>query len=239
MRSVLASLGMALVAILAISTSAVAGGWATVEMDKPVTRIEVNEPMTLDFTLLQHGVTPADWTTTYVEARNNESGETLRFDAVAGSEAGRWSVDVTFPSSGTWNWAIKTEELAVEDSFPAIEVVDSTTSVSSTSNVTPADLDAAIAGATDPLEKQISSMIGQMGVLEKQVSNLSAERDTLQKQIAYLETAQAEQPASTGTSWWVAALAGALAAVVVGGAWLALAARRGLIRPSKLATASA
>jgi hypothetical protein len=238
MRRLLASLGLALVAILALSATAVAGGWATVEMDKPVTRIEVNEPMTLDFTLLQHGVTPTDWTTTYVEARNPGTGETLRFDATAGQEVGRWSVDITFPSAGTWSWAIKTEELAVEDTFPAIDVVDSA-AISSTGGVTPAELDAAIAGVTDPLAKQISSMVGQMDMLEKQVSNLSAERDTLQKQIANLETAQAVEPASSGTSWWVAALAGALAAIVVGGAGLALAARRGLIRPSKLATASA
>ncbi|HEX5166143.1 MAG TPA: hypothetical protein VFV93_12155 [Thermomicrobiales bacterium] len=239
MRRLITSLVLALVAILAMASTAVAGGWATVEMDKPVTQIEVNEPMTLDFTLLQHGVTPTDWTTTYVEARNNETGETLRFDAIAGSEVGRWTVDVTFPSAGTWHWAIKTEELAVEDTFPAIEVVDSAGVISSSSGVTPAEMDAAITGATEPLEKQLSSMVGQLDVLEKQVSNLSAERDTLQKQIANLETAQAEQPASSGTSWWVAALAGALAAVVVGGAGLAFAARHGLIRTSELATASA
>jgi hypothetical protein len=239
MRRLLAGLGLALVAILAISTSAAAGGWATVEMDKPVTRIDVDEPMTLDFTLLQHGVTPTNWTTTYVEARNTESGETLRFDATPGSEVGRWTVDISFPSAGTWNWAIKTDELVIEDSFPAIEVVDSAVAVSSAGSVTPAEMNAAITGATDPLEKQISCMAVQMDELEKQVSNLSAERDTLQKQITNLETTRFEQPASSGTNLWIAALAGSLAAIVVGGAGLAFAARRGLIRTSDLATASA
>lgn len=229
---------LALVAMLALTASAVAGGWATVEMDKPITRVGVDEQLTLDFMLLQHGVTPADWTTTYFEATNTDTGETLRVDAQAGTEAGRWTVQVAFPSAGNWDWAIKTEELAVEDMFPALEVVGDAAVVNNTGGVTPAQLDAAIAGATDPLEKQISSMAGEMDVLQKQITNLTVERDALQKQITNLEAAQAEQPASSGTAWWVAALAGAVAAlVVVGGAFLAM--RRGLIRTPELAPASA
>jgi len=232
---------LALIAMLALTATATAaaGGWATVEMDKPVTRTEVDQPLTLDFTLLQHGMTPADWTTTYFEATNTDTGETLRVDAEAGAEAGRWTVTVAFPSAGNWDWAIQTEELAVEDTFPALEVVGDAAAVSNTSAVTPAELDAAITGATETLTKQMSSMTGEIDILQKQVANLTGERDMLQKQIGNLEAAQANQPEATGTAWWVAALAGALSAlaVVAGGGLLAM--RRGLIRNRELSPATA
>lgn len=229
----------ATILMLAMTTAATAGGWATVEMDKPVTRVEVDEEMTLDFMLLQHGVTPTDWTKTYFEATNTTTGETMRVDATPGTEVGRWTVDVAFPSAGDWTWAIKTEELMVEGDFPTLEVVGNAAVVSNTGGVTEAQLDAALTSATVPLEKQLSSMTGEMDVLQKQVTNLTSERDILQKQITNLEAAQAEQPDSTGTSWWVAALAGALAALIVGGAGAFLAMRRGLIRAPELRTASA
>ncbi|HYI14510.1 MAG TPA: hypothetical protein VEX37_03915 [Thermomicrobiales bacterium] len=232
----------ATILMLALTATAAAGGWATVEMDKPVTRIEVDQEMTLDFMLLQHGVTPADWPKTYFEATNTETGETMRVDATPGAEAGRWTVDVAFASAGTWNWAIKTEELMVEGDFPTLEVVGNAAVVSNTGGVTETQLTAAVTSATEPLEKQISSMVGEMDVLQKQVTNLAGERDTLQKQIMNLEAAQAEQvaqPESTGASWWVAALAGAFAALIVGGAGAILAVRHGLIRTPELRTASA
>ena len=238
-RRWLAGTFLATVLMLTLTATATAGGWATVEMDKPVTRIEVGEAMTIDFMLLQHGVTPADWTTTYFEATNTETGETMRVDATPGTEAGRWTVDVTFTNAGSWDWSIKTEELMVEGDFPALEVVGDAAVASNTGGVTETQLNTALTSATEPLEKQISSIGGEMDVLQKQITNLTAERDTLQKQIMNLEAAQAEQPEPTGTSWWVAALAGAFAALVVGGAGTFLAMRRRLIRAPELATASA
>lgn len=237
-RRLLAGGLLALVAMLALSATAAAGGWATVEMEKPVTRTEVDEPLTLDFTLLQHGVTPTDWTKTYFEATNADTGETMRVDAKAGAEVGQWTVLVSFPSAGNWDWAIKTDELAIEDTFPAIEVVGDVTVAGSSGGVTPAQLDAAIADATEPLTKQISSLGVEMDGLQKEVTNLTVERDTLQKQIANLEAAQAEQPEATGTAWWVSALAGAAAALAVVGGGALFAMRRGLIRTRELSPAT-
>jgi hypothetical protein len=229
----------AIVTLLAVTTTASAGGWATAEVDKPVTRVEAGEETTIEFTLLQHGVTPTNWTTTYVEATNTETGETLRFDATPLSEVGRWTVDVAFPSAGSWDWSIKTDELMVEGTFPTIDVVGDAAVVSSAAGLTQAQLDAAITSATDPIEKQLSSMTGEMDVLQKQITNLTNERDTLHKQIANLEAAQAEQPEPAGgTSWWVAALAGAATALAVIAAGSFIAIRRGLIRSPRLAHVS-
>jgi hypothetical protein len=238
-RRQLAAVLVAVVALLALTTTATAGGWATVEVDKPVTRVEVDEEMTIEFTLLQHGVTPTDWTKTYLEATNADTGETLRFDATPLSEVGRWSVNVAFPSAGSWDWSIKTEELMVEGTFPTLEVVGDAAAVSTSTGLTPAQLDAAITSATDPLEKQLSSMAGEMDVLQKQITNLTNERDLLMKQVANLEAAQADQPTSSGTSWWIAALVGAGTALAVIAAGGVIAIRRGLIRSPRLAHASA
>ena len=235
MRSrTLAAVLMAAVALLALTTSATAGGWASAEVDKPVTRVEAGEETTIEFTLLQHGVTPADWPKTFLEATNSDTGETIRFDATAQDEADRWSVDVTFPSAGQWEWAIKTEELHVEGNFPTMEVVGDIAA-----GVTTAQLDAAISNATDPLEKQLSSMTGEIDVLQKQITNLTSERDTLAKQIANLESAQASQPeATSSTNWWAAALAGAVAALAVVAVGGIVALRRGLIQSPRLAATS-
>lgn len=247
-RRWLAGLMLAVIAVMGLVTTATAGGWATVEMEKPVTRVEAGTPLRIDFTLLQHGVTPTDWTTTYLEATNTDTGEMLHVDATKGAEVGQWSVEVTFPSTGTWDWAIKTAELEVEDTFPALEVVGDAAAVSTT-GMTQEEVDAAIAGAVDPLEKQISSMSGEIATLQKQtadidtlqkqVNSLTGEREALQKQIANLEAAMPDQPESTGPAWWVSALAGAAGALIVvaGGAFVAL--RRGLIRTGELSPATA
>lgn len=238
-RRWLTGLLLATIAIIGATTTATAGGWATVEIEKPVTRVEAGTPTTIDFRLLQHGATPTNWTTTYFEATNQDTGETMRVDASPGDETGRWSVNVTFPSAGAWDWSIKTDELQVEGTFPTFDVVGGAASASSTGGVTPEQLNATIRSAVDPLEKQISSMSGEMATLQKQVVNLSGERDTLRKQIANLESARAEQPESTGTAWWVSAVAGALGALIVVAVAAFLALRRGLIRMRELSPATA
>lgn len=225
---------LATIAAFGLAGTAVAGAWATVEMDKPITRVEADEELTLDFMLLQHGVTPADWTTTYFEATNSATGETFRVDATAGSEAGRWTVTVAFPSAGSWDWAIKTEELAVETDFPAIEVVGD---VAAAGGITQAEMNSAITLATEPLQKQVSSIAGDLEVMNKQIANLTGERDILQKQIANLQSSQAAPAASESTNWWMPALAGALAAIIVGAVGAFIAFRRGLIQTPELASA--
>ena len=251
-RIVLAAV-CAMAMLVALASSAVAGGWATVEIEKPVTRTEVDEPVTIEFTLLQHGVTPVDWTTTYLTATNADTGETMRVDATNGKEVGQWSVVVAFPSAGNWDWAIRTEELEVQGVFAELEVVsDSAAAASNSGSITQAQLDSAISGATEPLQKQIASMAseletlqkqvtsltGERDALQKQITSLSGERDILQKQIAAIEDAQAAD-SSSGTSWWLAAIVGATSALIVAGGLAAVAFRRGLVRRPELAPATA
>ncbi|MGH9176357.1 MAG: hypothetical protein ACRD1H_18455, partial [Vicinamibacterales bacterium] len=155
-RRVILAVVCALGMLIAIASSAAAGGWATVELEKPVTRAEVDEQVTIEFMLLQHGVTPTDWTTTYLTATNSDTGETMRVDATRGKETGRWTVVVAFPSAGNWDWAIRTDELEVQGAFPALEVVSDAAAVGNSGGITQAQLDVAISGVTEPLQKQIA-----------------------------------------------------------------------------------
>ncbi len=238
-RRWLIGVALAMIATLAISSSVSAGGWATVEIDKPVTLGEVGEKLRIEFTLLQHGDTPTDWTTTYFEATNTNTGETFRVDAQPGTDTGRWGVDITFPTAGTWEWAIKTDELQVEGEFPALTVLSDGTAAGNVNGITPSQLDAAILQATEPLTKQVASISGEMDVLRKQVMNLSAERDSLQKQVANLGSIQSDQTGQGIASPWVAAIVGALSALIVAGVGTFIAFRRGLVQRPELAGASA
>lgn len=227
---------------LTFALPALGGGSATVQLDEPLTDLTPGEPTNIGFTLLQHGQTPTDWTTTYFSATNTTTGETVRFDAVTAGEVGHWTVEVNLPSAGTWNWQIQTDELFVVTEFEPITVTGATGLLSAANSVTPAQLqtavDDAVAGATRQYDKQLSSMSGQIDVLEKQVTSLSGERDTLQKQIGNLETAvaQAETNAASaastsnesGITWWIAALAGAAGAIAVGLAAYAVVRWRGV-----------
>ena len=57
----------ALALTLILATSALAGGWAQAIMDSPPDDPGgANQPVTIGFTLLQHGVTPVDWGTAKV-----------------------------------------------------------------------------------------------------------------------------------------------------------------------------
>lgn len=140
---------------------------------------------------------------------------------------------------GRNDWSIKTDELRVEGTFPTLDVVGNVALVSGSDELTRVQLEAAITSATDPIEKQLSSLAGEMDVLQKQITNRTNERDMLVQQVANLETAQAEQPASSGTNWWVAALAGAATALAMITAGGVIAIRRGLIQSPRLAHASA
>ena len=67
---------------LLVATSALAGGWANAVMDEaPNQPGGPSQPVTIGFTLLQHGVTPVDWGTTQVVLTNDATGQSVTFDA--------------------------------------------------------------------------------------------------------------------------------------------------------------
>jgi hypothetical protein len=87
--------------VLAFPTTALAGGWATVEVAAPPAGIGPGETWRATFVVKQHGLTPLD------DARpslliDNGRGETRQFFAEHAGHPGTYVADVTFPSKGTW-----------------------------------------------------------------------------------------------------------------------------------------
>ena len=66
----------------------------------------------LEYTVLQHGQTPVDVGPTQVRLIAS-NGSVTAFDAVPTGEAGRYSVSITFPESGTWQWEVDQGDFGV------------------------------------------------------------------------------------------------------------------------------
>lgn len=242
-----ATLAVLIVALLA--SPALAGGWATAELQNTLDEPVAGEPLRIEFVLLQHGVTPTDWTTTFVTATTTGSDETVRADATFDRDLGHWVALLTLPSDGTWSWKIETNELFVETTFPAL-VVGGSAVLPGAGAVTTTDLTAAIDTAKAEIattyDKQLSNLDSQVGSMQlevdtlgKQVGDLTAERDSLQKQIAELQSAQAPAATESNESWWLASLVGAAAAIVVIALGYVVVTRRGILSHPEVAPSTA
>src|SRR5687768_17273007 len=98
----------ALIALLALATPALAGGWAVVTLDALPSEIQAGQAISLGFMVRQHGVTPVDtgeWGggLPNLFARNSATGETLQVEARKDGAVGHYVLDVTFPASGSWD----------------------------------------------------------------------------------------------------------------------------------------
>ena len=92
---------LAAVAFAALTGSAHAGGWATVELGEMPSGLSTDEPWRVELIVKQHGITPMAGVTPSVEITN---GNVVRsFPARATDQVGHYVADVTFPSGGEWN----------------------------------------------------------------------------------------------------------------------------------------
>lgn len=103
-------LGAALLALLALVTPALAGGWAVVTLDALPAEIQAGQELSLGFMVRQHGVTPVDTTVwggdemlPILLAKNTATGETLERNARKDGPVGHYVVDVIFPAAGSWD----------------------------------------------------------------------------------------------------------------------------------------
>lgn len=104
----------ALAATLVLAGTALAGGWANAVMDEPPQEPpSAGEPITIGFTLLQHGVTPVDRGSTEVTIRNPDTGQALTVAARQGGQSGHWVAVITFPTDGRWRYTVTTTGLEV------------------------------------------------------------------------------------------------------------------------------
>jgi hypothetical protein len=93
---------------LVLAATALAGGWANAVMDTPPDGpAGTNEPVTLGFTLMQHGVTPVDWGNAQIVLTNAETGEEIVAHATSDGPSGHWTATVTLPAEGSWSYHVR------------------------------------------------------------------------------------------------------------------------------------
>lgn len=104
----------AVAATLALAGPAHAGCWATAGISPLPTAVEAGKVWTVDVTVLQHGRTPMPDAMPAVVITNSKTGASQTIAAKPTNTVGVYRADVTFPSGGSW-------DVAVKDGFPVAE----------------------------------------------------------------------------------------------------------------------
>ncbi len=121
---------LVILAMLALTLPALAGGWAMVTLDSLPRELRAGESIQLGFTVLQHGKTPTNQDLngnpltpllTAVKQGGTDTtqakgAETIRVEARQQGPTGHYVVDLTFPSDGSWDWQITLPTYYVQDS---------------------------------------------------------------------------------------------------------------------------
>jgi len=97
---------VALLGLLFVVPSALAGGWAVVTLDQLPAEVRQGESLRLGFMVRQHGQTATNQVKPYLEARNTDTGEVFRVEGRQEGPVGHFVLEVSFPSAGSWEWAI-------------------------------------------------------------------------------------------------------------------------------------
>lgn len=109
MKTPLHWIGLVLMALIALSGGprpAQAGGWAVATLDEIPAGVTAGQPFTVGFTMRQHGVRPVDWGPITLTFTHLASGQKVTETAFAESSAGHYTVDVTLPAAGAWEWIL-------------------------------------------------------------------------------------------------------------------------------------
>jgi mono/diheme cytochrome c family protein len=119
------ALGLTLILSFALTIPVFAGGWAVVTLDELPTNVVAGEPLTIGFTVLQHGRTPVDGlkpTITFTLYKEKQ----VVFDAKEDGKPGHYSATVILPKEGEWNWSInafgKSPMPAISVTAPAVAI---------------------------------------------------------------------------------------------------------------------
>lgn len=113
------SLGLALLLSLALAVPVWAGGWAVITLDELPTHVVAGGPLSIGFTVRQHGITPMDGLEPIVVANLYKEQE-LKVIAEQDGEPGHYTATLTFPKEGEWRWIIRA--FSMEQLMPTLSV---------------------------------------------------------------------------------------------------------------------
>ncbi|MFZ5920439.1 MAG: c-type cytochrome [Chloroflexota bacterium] len=111
---VVLALGLALV----LATPVFAGGWAVITLDELPTGVVAGEPLSIGFTVRQHGKTPLPGLDPTITAWIDKS-ESFVVHAEESGEPGHYTATLTFPTEGVWAWSI---QAFIDQPMPALNV---------------------------------------------------------------------------------------------------------------------
>jgi cytochrome c len=136
------SLGVALLLTIVFTIPVFAGGWAVITLDELPTDALAGEPLTIGFTVRQHGITPMNGIDPTVTA-TLLNGDRFVVKAEPDDKPGHYMATLTFPKEGNWEWSI--QAFTMDQPMPTLNVaaaaVPSTNEQASKVEAQPASMD--------------------------------------------------------------------------------------------------
>jgi hypothetical protein len=174
------------------ATAVLAGGWATIAADDAAPpEPRAGEEVEYGFTVLQHGVTPAGFEDPTLRLTNTTTGETFDVAAQPRGPAGHFVARFTFPSGGSWSYAVQLRDLAVETqpvtgmvleadgSPPVMEMTAAFAALERAKTEVADSLRSELLPRIDRLERDLGGLEEQAATLRAEVRTLTQERDEL------------------------------------------------------------
>jgi plastocyanin len=110
--------------LLASAIPATAGGWATIELEEPVTHAVAGKEIVLSIAVRQHGQSLVRYDDVHVTATHADTERTVEVMAEPGELDGLYTAPITLPLAGRWNLEAEELEYGFHSSFPTLHVVD-------------------------------------------------------------------------------------------------------------------
>jgi hypothetical protein len=114
MRRLTLVLAVFALALAALATPALAGGWAVTTFDDMPGQFVSGKEYALGYTIRQHGATPINVAKTEILAVA-VSGRTLSFPGKSEGAMGHYVATVFFPAGGTYTWQVTQGDFAAQD----------------------------------------------------------------------------------------------------------------------------
>jgi hypothetical protein len=107
---------------LSLTVPVLAGGWAVIVLDKLPGEVRTGEPLSIGFTVLQHGRTPMVGLSPTISARRSGSTQAVVVNATE-KGPGHYTAFLTLPEAGLWEWSI--QAFTMNQPMPALTVLQS------------------------------------------------------------------------------------------------------------------
>jgi hypothetical protein len=111
--------GLVLLLSLFTATPSFAGGWAVITLDELPANVVAGEPLTIGFTVRQHGRTPMTGLAPTITATLYKD-EQFVVHATPEGEPGHYTATLTFPQEGEWSWSI--QAFTMDQPMPVLTV---------------------------------------------------------------------------------------------------------------------